>query len=148
MSSFATLTAGLLVRKGAAKPSPIMTSETFPFAQRAAPAPVDAPIPVVPRRHSERHELPPPSAIENASATPRRMFLQLSAKEYETLGLVAVKKGITPQRLLRKVVLEFVAAFAEQCDGSCHCIRLNRENFSSDSTIAFAGHSVSPKCGQ
>jgi len=51
------------------------------------------------------------------------MFLQLSANEYETLGLVAVKKGTTPQHLLRKALHRLFAEFIEQCNGSCHCIQ-------------------------
>lgn len=119
--NFASLTAGLLVRKGEAKPSPMMAPESFPFAQRVAPAPVAA-LPVEPMPQTLQCELPVAAPATDAPAIPRRMFLQLSAKEYETLGLVAVKKGTTPQHLLRKALYQLFADFIEQCNGSCHCI--------------------------
>lgn len=121
--NFASLTAGLLVRKGEAKPSPMITSETFPFAQRVARAPVDTPMAGEPTSQNERRELLGAAAAADLPALPRRMVLQLSAKEYETLGLVAVKKGTTPQHLLRKALHQLVAEYVEQCNGSCQCIR-------------------------
>lgn len=121
--NFASLTAGLLARKGEAEPSPVMPSEVFPFAQRVAPAAVDAPFAAVPMPQRKRRELPVATAVADGTAKPRRMFVQLSAKEYEALGLVAVKRGTTPQQLLRKVLHDFLVEFIEQCDGSCPCIR-------------------------
>jgi hypothetical protein len=122
--NFASLTAGLLVRKGEAEPSPVMpSSEAFPFAQRVVPAPANAPIPVGRVPQIRRHELPAACTDSDAPPKPRRMFLQLSAQEYEALALVAVKKGTTPQHLLRKLLHDFLVEFVEQCDGSCPCIR-------------------------
>ena len=125
-ANFASLTAGLLVRKGEAKPSPMMASETFPFAQRVAPAPAP-PIPSapVPTPETERRELPASSQKAGRPALPRRMVLQLSAKDYETLGLLAIKKGTTRQHLLRRALQEIVAEFVDQCNGSCHCIQFS-----------------------
>ncbi len=51
------------------------------------------------------------------------MVLQLSAKEFEILGLLAVKKGTTPQFLLRKSLHQLVSEYVEQCGGSCRCIQ-------------------------
>lgn len=121
--NFASLTAGLLARKGEAEPSPVMPSEVFPFAQRVAHAPVESPIHAVPMPQRKRRELPATSTVGDGTAKPRRMFVQLSAKEYEALGLVAVKRGATPPQLLRKVLHDFLVEFIEQCDGSCPCIR-------------------------
>lgn len=121
--NFASLTAGLLARKGEAEPSPVMSSQVFPFAQRVAPAPVDALVPAGPTPQRKRRELPAETTVADMSAKPRRMFVQLSAKEYEALGLVAVKRGTTPQHLLRKVLHDFLVVFIEECDGSCPCIR-------------------------
>lgn len=111
--NFASLTGGLLVRKGEAKPPPIMPSEIFRLAQRAVQTPVDVPIPAEPTPRSERGELSAPSTVADLPATPRRMFVGLSAKEYEALGLVAVKKGTTPQHLMRKALHDFLAEFVE-----------------------------------
>lgn len=125
VGNFASLTAGLLARKGEAKPSPIMASENFPFAQRVTRTPVDAPVSAGPALQSKLRELPSPSTVADVPVKLRRMFLQLSAKEYEALGLVAVKKGTTPQHLLRQALHDCVAEFVEQSNGSCHCIRFN-----------------------
>lgn len=104
-----------LVRKGEAEPSSAMASEAFPFEQHVVPAPVDAPIPRPPRR-SKRRELSAARAESNVPAKPRRMFV-LSANEYEALGFVADKKGITPQDLLRKMLRNFLLEFVEQGGG-------------------------------
>lgn len=129
--NFASLTAGLLVRKGEAEPSPVMPSEVFPFAQRVVPTPGDALVAAAPMPQRKRREVPAAATIADVAAStvadetakPRRMFVQLSAGEYEALALVAVKNGTTPQHLLRKVLHDFLVEFIEQRDGSCPCIR-------------------------
>lgn len=122
--NLASLAAALLARKGEAEPSAVMPSEVFPFAQRVAPPPVEALNSAGPKPQSNRRELLATSTVADVTALtvadetakPRRMLVQLSAKEYEALGLVAVKKDTTPQHLLRKVIHDFLI---EQCDGSC-----------------------------
>jgi hypothetical protein len=109
--NFASLTVGLLVRK----PSSIMMSQTFPLARRVAPAPVDAPIPARPSPRSKQRQLPALSTVADLPAKPSRMSVQLSAAEYEALGLVAVKKGTTPQHVMRNALRDFLVEFVEQC---------------------------------
>jgi hypothetical protein len=89
----------LLVCKGGAKPSPMMVSETSRFAQHVDPAPAAA------------------CTESDVPARPRRTFV-LSANEYKALGLVADKKGTTPQHLLRKMLRGFLVEFFERGDGS------------------------------
>ncbi|HEX5281983.1 MAG TPA: hypothetical protein VFW28_18020 [Micropepsaceae bacterium] len=95
--NFASLTADLLVRKGEAAPSPIMRPQNFRFAEPPA------------THKSERRESAAPLAAIDVSAKPRRMVVNLSAREHEMLALVAVRKGTTPQHLLRKALHELLA---------------------------------------
>lgn len=113
-NNFANLTVGLHVRKGEAEPSQIMLSEVSAFARRIPPAPVDAPIPAAPTPPKKRRELSAPPAVAEVAAKPPRITLQLSATEYVALGLVAVKRGTTPQHLLREALHEFLAGFVKQ----------------------------------
>jgi hypothetical protein len=119
--NFASLTDGLLVRNGATEPSPGMAPEASPFALvrkgEAEPSPVDTPIPAGPLRRTRRRELPAPCIDSDVPAEPRRTFV-LSANEYKALGLMADKKGSTPQHLLRKMLRNFLFECVEQCDGS------------------------------
>ena len=97
--NFASLTAGLLVRKGEAEPSPVMPAEVFPFPLRVVQAPVDAPVPAGPTPQRKRRELAAESTGADvgaytgadAPAKPRQMVVQLSANEYDALDLVALK---------------------------------------------------------
>ena len=121
--NFASLTAGLLVRKGEAEPSPVMPADVFPFPLRVVQAPVDAPVPAGETPQRKRRELPDESTGADvgaytgagASARPRRMVVQLSANECEALALVALKSGTTPEQLLRKMLNDFLVVFIEEC---------------------------------
>lgn len=108
------LTTGLHVRKGEAEPSQIMSAEISAFARRIPPAPLDAPIPAAPTPPKKRRELSAPPAVADGAEKPPRIILQLSATEYAALGLVAVKRGTTPQLLLREALHEFFARFVKQ----------------------------------
>lgn len=105
--NFASLTAGLLVRKGEAEPSPVMPAEVFPFPLRVVPAPVDGP-------ESTGADVGAYTGAD-ALAKSRRMVVQLSANEYEALALVALKSGTTPEQLLRKMLNDFLVVFIEEC---------------------------------
>lgn len=95
--NFASLTADLLVRKGEAAPSAIMRPQNFRFAEPPA------------THKSERRESAAPLATPDVSEKPCRMVVNLSAREHEMVALVAVKKGTTPQHLLRKALHELLA---------------------------------------
>jgi hypothetical protein len=103
---FASITAGLLARKGEARPWAGLTSEEGPTqlaAWRTAPA---APP-------------PPPSEGKDKSCA-----LKMTAHDYERLGILAVKEGVTRQQLLKQALAEFLAARAAQygcaCLGACN----------------------------
>ena len=45
---------------------------------------------------------------------PRRLMVSLSSNEHETLGLIAVKKGVTRHQLLRNALDEYLALLVEE----------------------------------
>jgi hypothetical protein len=100
---FASITAGLLARKGEARPwsqqdtvappPPIWRSEV-----RAAPA-----------------MSPPPPPVKDRSCSVR-----MSAHDFERLGILAVKRGVTRQQLLKDALAEFLMSKAK--DYGCACL--------------------------
>src|SRR3954466_4125406 len=104
---FASITAGLLARKGEARPWPALTPEEAP-----APAPLAwRPAPAAPP--------PPPSEGKDKSCA-----LRMSVHDYERLGILAIKEGVTRQQLLKQALADFLAARAAQygcaCLGACN----------------------------
>ena len=105
---FASITAGLLARKGEARPwgAPTLADNEDtppPLAWRPA---VAAPPP------------PPPEGKDRSCA------LRMSAHDYERLGILAVKQGVNRQHLLKQALADFLAARAAQygcaCLGACN----------------------------
>ena len=146
---FASLTSGLLVRKGEAAPSIVTSGPPRPLG--AAPDRLEAalmhardlvpqPAPVEgPERapRPECRELPPSvAAPERVFAQPvreialhsdhpdkpRRLMVSLSAEEYEMLGLIGVKKNATRHQLLRIAFDEYLLQLVEEFGEGCHCI--------------------------
>lgn len=119
---FATITAGLLARKGDAAPSvdtlpqrpSILTASTI--STLAAPRPAaQAPRP---------HQTQPT----------RRMVLVLSTEDYERLGIAAVKHDETRHQILRAAVKEYLDRMSCAHDCSCMSATCSR---SESSTVAF-----------
>jgi hypothetical protein len=161
---FASLTAGLLVRKGEARPSSIMPLMPYSHARAperievmpvqdwtpSAPSPMrreppkplavvpastpkraDAFMPLAssaspevkakpskPRNAAPPGEPPPPAKTDK----PRRLMVTLSPGEYETLGIIGVKKNATRHQLLRSALNEYLALLVEEFSGDCQCI--------------------------
>jgi hypothetical protein len=103
---FASITSGLLARKGEARPWPGLTQE------EPAPAPL-------PWRPAVAAPPPPPTDARDKSCA-----LRMSAHDYERLGILAVKADVTRQHLLKQALAEFLAARATQygcaCLGACN----------------------------
>ncbi len=100
-AKFASITAGLLARKGEARP----------WAQEAIPTPrswqADFRAAV---------SAPPPSPPLKDRACQVRM----SAHDYERLGILAVKGNVTRQQLLKDALSQFLEAKAR--DYACACL--------------------------
>jgi predicted transcriptional regulator len=98
-AKFASITSGLLARKGEARP----------WAQLEATAPSwrgDIPAMAAP---------PSPPPVKDRSCSVR-----MSAHDYERLGIVAVKSGSTRQKLLKDALAQFLAGKAR--DYACACL--------------------------
>jgi hypothetical protein len=146
---FASLTSGLLVRKGEARPSEGMALRGYSFASAPGPHDVlervlerpmgDVPQlavvarvtrPPQPETHEEAETLKPPKCAHadgaakpcESSLKPRRLMVSLSPGEHETLGLIAVKKGVTRHQLLRNALDEYLALLVEEYSDACSCI--------------------------
>lgn len=125
-SKFAPVTARLLVRKGEAAPSTVT----------ASPRPVSLVAGMPPKPGAEEpehkfvfheetlHECSVHCGDDKeqcgSGEKPRRIVLNLTPHEYETLGLVAVKKNSTRHQLAQEAMGAYfewlVSEFGEACD--------------------------------
>jgi hypothetical protein len=148
---FASLTSGLLVRKGEAAPSPVVsgpiasgTARSFVHASERVEAPVSV------QGHSpgwregpQRAPAPdwhaPPPHIEAPERVfarpareialhsdhpdkPRRLMVTLTAEEYEMLGIIGVKKDVTRHQLLRIAFDEYLLQLVDEYGEKCLCV--------------------------
>lgn len=115
---FAPITAALLARKGEARPW--ASTGTEPpvgfFSPRAT-------LPDAAREEHANDALPPSPApaLRMSGDGMRRMTLRLSQADYERLGLIAAKRDVTRQRLLHRMLNEFLAGAAHEY-AQCGCI--------------------------
>jgi hypothetical protein len=122
MRAFAPMTAALLARKGETRPldgarTSVARREPQPYFAIST----DAPKPgTAPRADVIFAPAKPSTAVRS-----HRISLTLSEAEFETLGIVSVKKAINRQRLLRLAVDSYLAKLADQYRSDCHCISEN-----------------------
>ena len=110
---FASVTASLLARKG----------EGQPWMQGGAPEPARMPLAWRNEGRSDvRNEVrvapaapPPPPPVKDKSCAVR-----MSLHDFERLGILAVKTGVTRQALLKDALAQFLAAKAQ--DFGCACL--------------------------
>src|SRR5262245_25802076 len=100
-SKFAPVTASLLVRKGEAAPSPVTTQPPAAVTwlsdvSRGTPSPNGLEHKFV------FHQSEPD--VDHGTEKLRRIVLNLTQHEYETLGLVAVKKNSTRHQLAQEAM--------------------------------------------
>jgi hypothetical protein len=137
MSKFAPITSSLLVRKGEAAPSPMTppTSATPPVYPRPVGTRLVTVLSEVARRKSvetvePRYVYVPeePAAVGTICETrgdadkPRRIVLNLTAHEYETLGLVAIKKGSSRHLLAQAALDAYFEWLVAEYGEACNCI--------------------------
>jgi hypothetical protein len=106
---FAPITADLLARKGEASPSAMMPKLAFAWLK-------DRP-----------EEAPPPLALAPAAPIPpgekpHRVMIALSALEYETLGIAAVKKNSTRHLIAREALDFYFGQLAREFHDECRCV--------------------------
>jgi len=144
---FASLTSGLLVRKGEAAPSPIIAGPIASGSARSfvhASERVEVPVSIQghspgwregPKRPpaSERHSPPPRIDTPERPAReialhsdhpdkPRRLMVMLTPEEYEMLGIIGVKKEVTRHQLLRIAFDEYLVQLVEEFGEGCECV--------------------------
>jgi predicted transcriptional regulator len=126
-AKFASITAGLLARKGEAMP---WTQGAAQENEKPIPAwrpPVVPPLAVTPRA-------PIPAAVQPPS-TPlppkdKSCSIRMSAHDYERLGIIAVKTGVSRPQLLKDALAQFLAGQARQ--HGCLCLKAGVEACGAD----------------
>ena len=137
-SKFGRLTADMLVRKGDAAPSeirrvrkrsadaqPLNAVASNPAASPQVPDFQTADVTSVPGADSDL--LLPYGVFEHtiAQAAPKkqhRIMIALTDEEYETLGILAVKKGFTRHQVLRKALDGYFEWLTDEYNTRCRCI--------------------------
>lgn len=112
-AKFASITASLLARKGEAQPwngtgMPPTEKVSLPWRSHVREAAVAA---------------PPPPPVKDRSCSVR-----MSAHDYQRLGILAVKSGVTRQQLLKDALAQFLADKAQ--DYGCACLGACNKNCS------------------
>ena len=111
---FASITSGLLARKGEAAP----WAERAPLPWRAAP-----PLPPAPAPTSTSAPIPAPvRPAPPPSEAIKRCTVRLSLHDYERLGIMAVKKDITRQQFLQSALARVLDELAREFPTGCSCI--------------------------
>ena len=106
-NKFAAITSSLLARKGEAVP----WSVAAPVAWKPVIM-ADAPPFVAPQIN----------AAQPKSEPLKRCTVRLTPREYERLGILAVKKNLTRQQLLQAALVEVLAGMAQTCAPDCECL--------------------------
>ena len=124
VGKFASLTAGLLVRKGEAHPSVLSGSPVvnFPSPERRHGGHTHEHKPTpAPARKTASGKSPPPPPRE-PPVKPRRLMVTLTPSEFETLGHMSIKKGTSRHQLVRNALDEYMSLLGEEFGGDCQCI--------------------------
>jgi hypothetical protein len=125
---FAPVTANLLVRKGEAAPSAVAVppQPLRPVAWiggLSSPPMADAEHKFVfSPEHGEHGHGADAKEHCGAGEKPRRIVLALTPHEYETLGLVAVKKGSTRHQLAQEAMDAYFEWLISEYGEACSCI--------------------------
>ncbi len=132
MSKFAPITSSLLARKGEA--GPWQTDRKMPLAWEANGFKSEQRLEPRFERRMERVPAPAPSAapapqplapMPQVAADPERMrscTLKISQRDYERIGIVAVKRGSRPQLLMREAIDAFLVSAAHEYRAECSCL--------------------------
>jgi len=131
-TKFASITAGLLARKGEAMPW-VQSGMQGGQQENEKPMPVwrqPVPMPSVPPLVTPR---PPRFAAAASPPLPprdRTCSIRMSAHDYERLGIIAVKTGLSRPQLLKDALAAFLAAQAKQ--HGCLCLKAGVEACGAD----------------
>lgn len=122
MSKFASITSSLLARKGEAMPwnesgkAPLPWRMEAPIPMPPAPQPASRPVPLPPSVRPAT--VPAPHDLDAV----RRCTVRMSQREYERLGIMAVKKDLTRQQFLHEALARVLDEIAREFPATCACI--------------------------
>jgi hypothetical protein len=123
-AKYASITAGLLARKGEAQPWNHAGNQNDARADTHVATAEPEPISLPWRAYT------PPEAVGAAPPPPpgkdRSCSIRMSAHDYERLGILAVKSDSTRQQLLKDALAEFLNAKAQ--DYGCACLGACNKN--------------------
>ncbi len=108
MSKFASITAGLLARKGEARP--------WSYDTDNPPLPARPPLVWQPEPVTQLSSAPPPPP----PGKDRSCAVRMSAEDFERLGILAVKRGVTRQQLMKDALAQMLASQAKIF--ACACL--------------------------
>jgi predicted transcriptional regulator len=128
-AKFASITAGLLARKGEAMPWAQGGTQENEKPMPAWRQPAAPPVPpmVMPRAPVLAAALPPSTPLPPKD---RSCSIRMSAHDYERLGIIAVKTGVSRPQLLKDALAQFLAARAKQ--HGCLCLKAGVEACNAD----------------
>jgi hypothetical protein len=119
-AKYASITAGLLARKGEAQP----WNHTGTLAGTPAAMPESESISLPWRTYTPEMETPGMGTPQMVAAPPpakeKSCAIRMSAHDYERLGILAVKSDSSRQQLLKDALAQFLAAKAR--DYGCACL--------------------------
>jgi hypothetical protein len=128
-SKFARLSPDMLVRKGEAEPSAIRRarrrkSEPTPPSTIASS---EAEQSAEPSLEHDTELLPPFGVFDHtvsqtAPQKQHRVVVVLTEEEHETLGIVAIKHGVTRHQVLRKALDGYLEWLVDEYGPRCRCI--------------------------
>ncbi len=113
---FSPVTSMLLVRKGEAAPSQVAQRPISHLSTRGGASAGERKFVFSPDEASDAQER------DGSGEKPRRIVLNLTPHEYETLGLVAVKKGVTRHDLAQSAMRAYFEWLVAEYGEACACI--------------------------
>ena len=126
-AQFAKITADLLARKGEARPSDALTLVTSSTTSHepdrlfnATPTPSNSECSTETIRFSADFTSP-------TARLSYRVSLKLTKSEFEKLGIVAVKRGINKQRILRLALDLYLEKLRKDYRSDCQCVSANTD---------------------
>ena len=120
---FAPITSSLLARKGDARPWQPPPAD---FARILAPPPEDPPHADLTLLSAANH-LPEDDGATAHEHT-KRCALKLTPAEYERLGIIGVKKGMSRHQVLRQAFEKYLASIQHEYQTECGCLADCRNN--------------------
>ena len=129
-SKFASITSNLLARKGEATPWEEPGKRLLSWATdtlRPSPDPTSFINPPVqpepaPEKLSQRFSNQPAADCPKGPDKMKKCSVRVSSHDYDRLGILAVKSGITRHHLLQEALKQFLAEQTRPYDMECPCL--------------------------